>query len=85
MLDSLSVLQPFYVLHKASTCQHRVKKPVGRSSRKVKVNLSASLATSDEGEISDDQLHENLRMKIFHDSWVKIESTIKVNLFTSRL
>ncbi|PWA68135.1 origin recognition complex subunit 3 [Artemisia annua] len=68
---------PFYVLHKASDCQQRVKKPVGRSSRKVKVNLSASLATSDEGEMQDDQLHENSRMKNFHNAWVKIESTIK--------
>ncbi|PWA31077.1 origin recognition complex subunit 3 [Artemisia annua] len=70
-------LKPFYVLHKASDCQQRVKKPVGRSSRKVKVNLSASLATSDEGEMQDDHLHENSRVKNFHNAWVKIESTIK--------
>ncbi|GJX68657.1 origin of replication complex subunit 3 isoform X1, partial [Tanacetum coccineum] len=71
-------LKPFYVLHKASTCQQRVKKPVAeRSSRKVKVNLSASLATSDEGEMLDHQLHDNSRMKNFHNAWVKIESTIK--------
>ncbi|XP_076894381.1 origin of replication complex subunit 3-like [Bidens hawaiensis] len=72
-------LKPFYVLHKASNSQqHNVRKPVGRTSRKVKVNLSSSLAATDESEVFDnDQLHNNSRMKNFHNAWVKIESTIK--------
>lgn len=79
------ILQPYYVMHKASTCQQRVKKSAARASRKVKVNLSASLATSDETEVCDNQLHKNSRMKIFHEAWTKIESTIKVNFTISLL
>nr|XP_043615646.1 origin of replication complex subunit 3-like [Erigeron canadensis] len=70
-------IKPFFVLHKASTCQQRVTKSVGRTSRKVKVNLSASLATSDEDDVSDDRVHEIMRMKNFHEAWMKIELTIK--------
>ncbi|KAF5766369.1 putative origin recognition complex, subunit 3 [Helianthus annuus] len=70
-------LKPFFVLHKASNSQQHARKPVGRTSRKVKVNLSSSLAASDESQLLDDQLHKNSRMKNFHDAWVKIESTIK--------
>ncbi|KAI3757293.1 hypothetical protein L6452_04827 [Arctium lappa] len=70
-------LKPFFVLHKGSTRQQHIKKSVGSTSRNVKVNLSSSLAASHEAEVVGDQLHENLRMKNFHNAWVKIESTIK--------
>ncbi|XP_071712090.1 origin of replication complex subunit 3 [Rutidosis leptorrhynchoides] len=70
-------IKPFYVMHKASTCQQRAKKSGARAIRKVKVNLSASLVNSDETEVSDNQLHENSRMKNFHEAWTKFESTIK--------
>lgn len=66
------------MLHKASKPQEHVRKSVGRTGRKVKVNLSSSLAASDESQVLDDQMHNNTRMKNFHDAWVKIESTIKV-------
>ena len=66
------------MLHKGSPRQQRIKKSVGRTSRNVKVNLSSSLAASHETEVVGDQLDENLRMKNFHNAWVKIESTIKV-------
>ncbi|KAI3762147.1 hypothetical protein L1987_52570 [Smallanthus sonchifolius] len=70
-------LKPFFVLHKASNSQQHVRKSVGRTSRKVKVSLASSLAASDESELSDDQLHNNSRMKNFHNAWVKIECTVK--------
>ncbi|KAI7739648.1 hypothetical protein M8C21_027763, partial [Ambrosia artemisiifolia] len=70
-------LKPFYVLHKASSSQQHVRKPVGRTSRKVKLNLSSSLAATDESQLLDDPLHNDSRMKIFHHAWVKIDSTIK--------
>ncbi|XP_024969052.1 origin of replication complex subunit 3 [Cynara cardunculus var. scolymus] len=62
---------------RGSTRQQRIKKSVGRTCRNVKVNLSSSLAASHEAEVVGDQLDENLRMKNFHNAWVKIESTIK--------
>nr|XP_043613593.1 origin of replication complex subunit 3-like [Erigeron canadensis] len=77
VMGATMVANPFYVLHKASTCQQHVTKSVGKRSRKVKVNLSASLATSDEDDVSDDRVNEITRMKNFHEAWVKIESTIK--------
>ncbi|KAK9053822.1 hypothetical protein SSX86_024897 [Deinandra increscens subsp. villosa] len=70
-------LKPFFVLHKALASQQHVRKSGGRGSRKVKTNLSSSLAASDESQLLDDQLHENSKMKIFDNAWVKIESTIK--------
>ncbi|KAI7736117.1 hypothetical protein M8C21_004342 [Ambrosia artemisiifolia] len=70
-------LKPFYVLHKASNSQQHVRKPVGRTSRKVKLNLSSSLAATDESQLLDDPLHNDSRMKKFHHAWVKIDSTIK--------
>ncbi|KAL4557546.1 hypothetical protein LXL04_035728 [Taraxacum kok-saghyz] len=72
-------LEPFFVLHKASPRQHHAKKPVGKTRRSVKVDLSTSLNNSNnhEAEGPNDESHENLRMKNFHNSWLTIESTIK--------
>ncbi|KAL7585041.1 origin of replication complex subunit 3 isoform X1 [Lactuca sativa] len=70
-------LKPFFVLHKASPRQHPAKKSAGKARRSVKVNLSASLDNNHEAELLDDQSHENLRMKNFHNAWMTIESTIK--------
>ncbi|KAD6796673.1 hypothetical protein E3N88_07569 [Mikania micrantha] len=57
--------------------QQHARKSVGRTSRKAKVNLSSSLAASDESERLDDQMRKDSRMKNFHSAWMKIESTIK--------
>ncbi|TXG52969.1 hypothetical protein EZV62_022138 [Acer yangbiense] len=81
-VDVLFLVDPFFVLHKASSGKSE-RKSTGSAKTRRRIDLSPSLQMNAKNleaervEECDDDCHVNLRVEAFEIVWSKIESTIK--------